>query len=100
MIKYTVKVHDGITEWFINGERHRENGPAIEWPDGSKEWWINGNLHRENGPAVEWASGSKYWWINGKQVTETDAMKHTITIDNKTIIISHQSFLELKKQLV
>ncbi len=36
---YEVDVHDdGNKHWYLNGERHREDGPAIEWADGDK-WW-------------------------------------------------------------
>lgn len=35
------------------GERHREDGPAVEYADGSKYWYQNGELHREDGPAIE-----------------------------------------------
>jgi len=28
--------------WYLNGKRHRIDGPAIEYVDGSKEWWVNG----------------------------------------------------------
>lgn len=67
---YEVKVYDdGRKDWFLNDQRHREDGPAIEWADG-KEWWINGQRHREDGPAIEWADGSKYWWLNGKRHRE------------------------------
>ena len=40
----------------------------IEWSDGSKEWWVNGDRHRFDGPAVEWSNGMKEWWVNGKHV--------------------------------
>jgi len=30
-----------------------------------KEWYLNGNLHREDGPAVESANGDKEWYLNG-----------------------------------
>ena len=40
---YTVKVFDsGTKQWFLNGELHREDGPAIEWANGAKEWYLNG----------------------------------------------------------
>ena len=26
----------------MNGERHRLDGPAIEWADGSKAWYVDG----------------------------------------------------------
>jgi starvation-inducible outer membrane lipoprotein len=34
--------------------------------DGSRLWYLNGQLHRTDGPAVEWADGSRQWWINGQ----------------------------------
>lgn len=35
-------VYNGVyKEWKLNGQRHRTDGPAIEWWDGDKEWWIN-----------------------------------------------------------
>jgi len=27
--------------WYLNGKRHREDGPAIEHSNGDREWWIN-----------------------------------------------------------
>lgn len=67
MKTYTVKVHDdGSKYWYILGQFHREDGPAVEDADGSKHWYINGQRHREDGPAVECASGSKFWYINGQ----------------------------------
>jgi hypothetical protein len=27
--------------WYVNGERHREDGPATIYENGDKEWWIN-----------------------------------------------------------
>ena len=67
MIAYKVKVWpSGNKEWFLNGKRHREDGPAVEWANGHKEWHLNGKLHREDGPAVEYASGDKEWYLNDK----------------------------------
>jgi len=52
--------------WRLNGELHREDGPAIEYADGTKGWWLNGKYHREDGPAIEFADGGKGWRLNGK----------------------------------
>ena len=57
---------DEITEWFLNGKVHREDGPAVEWKHGLKEWYVNGLRHREDGPAMEWESGAKRWYVDGK----------------------------------
>ena len=66
MIEYTVRVWEGRKEWYLNGQRHREDGPAVEWATGRKEWYLNGKLHREDGPAVEWKHGSKEWYLNNQ----------------------------------
>ena len=56
---------DGYKAWFLNGKRHRTDGPAVEDADGNKEWYLNGKRHREDGPAIEWANGYKEWYLNG-----------------------------------
>jgi len=57
---------NGTKSWYLNGNYHRVDGPAIEYWDGTKYWYLNGNLHREDGPAIE-SNGSKEWYLNGKQ---------------------------------
>ena len=127
MIEYIVKVSkDGKREWYLNGEHHREDGPAIEHSDGCKYWYLNGKLHREDGPAVEYSNGGKVWYLNGKchredgpamectngtkvwylngeRLTEEEFLnktkKHVIIIDGKEISVSEKSFNELKKSL-
>jgi len=66
MIEYEVVVDNGNKYWCLNGERHREDGPAVEFANGTKLWYRNGKLHREDGPAGEYATGGKYWYRNGK----------------------------------
>ena len=56
---------DGKTKWYQNGKRHRLDGPAVEWTDGTKIWYQNGELHRIDGPAVEDPNGSAMWYIHG-----------------------------------
>ena len=70
---------DGCKWWYLNGQRHRENGPALEWANGNKygykAWYLNGKYHRENGPAVEYNNGGKYWYLNGNYYSESDYWK-------------------------
>ena len=48
MIEYTVRVHSsGDRLWYLNGELHREDGPAVEYADGDKWWFLNGLLLTE-----------------------------------------------------
>ncbi len=57
---------DGTKAWYQYGQRHRTDGPALEYPNGFKRWYRHGKCHRVGGPAVEWKDGSKEWWLNGK----------------------------------
>lgn len=79
------KVHrgDGATVWYKNGERHREDGPAVEWQDGTKFWYRDGKLHREDGPAVEGADGCKQWHIDGNPHREDGPAIEHATGDKK-----------------
>jgi hypothetical protein len=54
----------GDKGWFLNGKRHRIDGPAIELANGIKYWFLHGRCHRIDGPAVEYATGTKQWWLN------------------------------------
>ena len=56
----------GNIYWHWKGQRHREDGPAIEGTDGFRSWYQNGLLHREDGPAIEGVDGRKEWWRNGQ----------------------------------
>jgi hypothetical protein len=55
--------NDGTISSFKYRDKilHREDGPAIEWADGDKSWWVNGRRHRLDGPAF----GSNSWYIKG-----------------------------------
>ena len=61
-----VEYFNGSKRWYKNGELHREDGPAVEYFNGSGHWYKNGELHREDGPAVENVNGYKCWYINGE----------------------------------
>lgn len=36
------RISEKGVEWYLNGELHRENGPAIERPNGNHEWYYKG----------------------------------------------------------
>jgi len=45
------------------------NNPICEVDEyGTKYWYLNGELHREDGPAAEYADGSKYWYVNDEKI--------------------------------
>ena len=67
-----VEYTNGTRYWFLNGQRHRKDGPAIEYANGAREWFLNGQRHRLDGPAVEWADGVRSWYLNDEKVTEEE----------------------------
>lgn len=49
----------------LEGELHRENGPAVIWATNKKMYWyINNDSHRIDGPACVLISGHRTWWLN------------------------------------
>ena len=61
-----VELPDGTREWYRDGQRHRDDGPAIERPDGTREWYRDGQRHRDDGPAIESPSGYREWRRDGQ----------------------------------
>lgn len=71
-------------EWRVDGQLHREDGPALMTFQGTKAWSRHGKLHREDGPAIEIAEeedlladggtlerggrsyDSQEWWLDGE----------------------------------
>jgi hypothetical protein len=69
---------DGTKRWYLNGQRHREDGPAIEFANGDKMWFLDGKQHRTDGPAMEWASGDKSWYLyDQRHRTDGPAAEYT-----------------------
>src|ERR1700691_603875 len=64
-----VEFYNGVIGYCLNGELHREVGPAAIHPDGTLEYYLNGLLHREDGPAIIWGDGVKDWFINDNDIT-------------------------------
>ena len=86
MIEYKVKVNNyGDRYWYLNGNLHREDGPAIENADGTRFWYLNGKCHREDGPAIEYADGTREWWLNGAEYTKKEFNKKTVKAKELTV---------------
>lgn len=46
--------------------------PAVELFNGTKYWYVHGEPHRENGPAVMFSDGKIGWWLYGIEYNEAD----------------------------
>jgi hypothetical protein len=60
---------DGDKVWLLNGQYHREDGPAIVYVNGDEDWYLHGDYHRTNGPAIVWADGTASWYLHGSHYT-------------------------------
>jgi hypothetical protein len=44
----------------------------LEYSSGTKEWWVNGQYHRIDGPAIEYPEGFKIWFLNGSELVPSN----------------------------
>jgi len=79
-----VELTNGYKAWWIHGKRHREDGPAIEYAVGDKCWYLDGKCHREDGPAIEYAVGDKCWYLDGNHLSEKDFKKLIQIVSSKS----------------
>lgn len=56
-------LHERFEAWYCHGERHRVGGPAVTSLKGT-EWWFRGKLHRTDGPAIE-DYHARHWYVDG-----------------------------------
>jgi hypothetical protein len=94
MKTYKVTVSEYGTKCWYNeqGQRHREDGPAVEYANGTKHWYHKGKLHREDGPAIERTNGDKCWYINGKELTEAEFNARTKSCNGKVVEIDGKKY--------
>lgn len=59
---------NGNKRYRVEGNLHREDGPAVQYFSGTNMWFIDGLLHRLDGPAIEWIDGDKAWYIKGVKI--------------------------------
>ena len=56
---------------------------------------LNGKRHREDGPAIEYANGHKAWHLNGKEYTETEynQLRNNDYIENQIVEIKGKKYI-------
>lgn len=77
---------DGSCRWYIRGSLHRVDGPAVEASSGARAWYQAGELHREDGPAVEGADGTREWYDRAVQISEEEFNRQTQPFNKKKVI--------------
>jgi len=64
--------------------------------NGTKYWCLNGQRHREDGPAVEHVNGDKYWYLGGVEYTEEQFNEQMNTVSVELTIAEIEKLLGLK----
>lgn len=62
-----VKLNDTCAYWLVDGELHRDDGPAV-LRNGYEAWYRNGDFHRDDGPAVKLTNGTTEYWLFGREL--------------------------------
>jgi hypothetical protein len=75
--KPAVIYSNGDLCWYKNGQRHRENGPAVIYGD-TQVWFRYGKRHRVDGPAVIYNGTEEYWIDDVKQLNPNDVKELTV----------------------
>lgn len=82
-------------QWWEDGKLHRLDGPALD--DKTGQWYyINGVRHREDGPAVirhdtPNVAGYEEWWMNDKKLSPEEVAQQKKKIAIKNAIQSHKN---------
>lgn len=61
----TITDYLGTTYRYVEGLKHRLDGPAVVLPGGSEHWYRYGKLHRTDGPAITFRDGFFRYYVNG-----------------------------------
>jgi hypothetical protein len=59
-------LEDGTIQWRLDGQLHRDDGPAEIRPSGTQRWMQHGKPHRDHGPAIITSNGWVMWWRHGQ----------------------------------
>src|ERR1700691_6340007 len=65
-----IEYPNGVIYYYLNGLRHREDGPSCINYDGTIEYHLNGKCHREDGPAIIYSDGTLEYCLNDKDITD------------------------------
>ena len=89
----TVNKHDKAMSYYVNGQLHREEGPASEYwfqenvplRDREGHWYKHGKLHRLDGPAVNFHSPGDEddFYIEGQLLEPCAFWNHPLVVEEK-----------------
>jgi hypothetical protein len=69
------------------GNRHRDDDPAVVRANGYQAWYQHGLRHRANGPAIEYACGYKEWYLNNRYLLFDDWLDEVNISDEDKVMM-------------
>jgi hypothetical protein len=78
---------EDLIQLFSSSEKlpHNPSGPARVWKDGTQEWFINGRRHRVDGPAVTLPNGETYYYLYDTFLSKAEHSVRVNTKENKPV---------------
>jgi hypothetical protein len=76
--------------WYLNGDKHRTDGPAIALRNGTQEWYQFDRLHRIDGPAVILSNGMMSWYLRGLSYKFNEWLEETPLDDERKLLLKLQ----------
>jgi hypothetical protein len=77
----------GYKAWYVDGRRHRTDGPAVIYDNGDEFWYARNQFHRTDGPAVIRHYGEHEWWINGDYFSFNEWLKESPLCDEQKAML-------------
>ena len=98
VIKYYDNGQKEFEVYYLDGKRHREDGPAAQWwyKNGQKEmeiYYLDDKRHREDGPAYQW------WYDNGQKCLKKYHLDGKEYSRRKWLVKLRKEKLELLKNI-
>ena len=54
--------------FWLDGQLHRTDGPALVTAEGDEHWYVEGRRHRADGPAIVTRNGAELFFVDGQAV--------------------------------
>lgn len=87
---------NGMEIWYRYGIYHRVGGPAIIRPDLGEYWYQYGARHREDGPAIMFANGRNEWWFLGVRIHNKREYQSATGITNEQMTMLILKYGDIK----
>lgn len=104
---YTRKDFVKIKFYYLDGQYHNENGPAIIDFQGNYSWYLNDKKHRIGGPAVK-HNGFEYYYLDNKRYKKMGMYNNVLLIcrfckyqgKDKTDLLVHYDMEEERNNII